>query len=72
MASAISIHVPREGHDFVGDVDFTALNDISIHVPREGHDAVTTGDFARMAIISIHVPREGHDHCRVKRRMSRE
>ena len=38
MASAISIHVPREGHDFVGDVDFTALNDISIHVPREGHD----------------------------------
>ena len=34
----ISIHVPREGHDFVGDVDFAALNDISIHVPREGHD----------------------------------
>ena len=37
LASGISIHVPREGHDplFKGDL---ICGTISIHVPREGHD----------------------------------
>ena len=33
----ISIHVPREGHDFVRSKGPT-IRVISIHVPREGHD----------------------------------
>ena len=34
----ISIHVPREGHDFQF-LRNIAVFAISIHVPREGHDA---------------------------------
>ena len=36
-SSAISIHVPREGHDLKHAAEFHN-NQISIHVPREGHD----------------------------------
>ena len=35
----ISIHVPREGHDGLGEVVAVTPLRISIHVPREGHDA---------------------------------
>ena len=34
----ISIHVPREGHDFLLCFFFFPFTGISIHVPREGHD----------------------------------
>ena len=38
----ISIHVPREGHDYYqGNIDWASV--ISIHVPREGHDAACQG-----------------------------
>ena len=36
---AISIHVPREGHDDTYHDNYLRFG-ISIHVPREGHDAV--------------------------------
>ena len=35
----ISIHVPREGHDGVGEMFAPRSREISIHVPREGHDS---------------------------------
>ena len=58
---AISIHVPREGHDL--DTAFSGVDQfaISIHVPREGHDQTYLADAYRCRKISIHVPREGHD-----------
>ncbi len=34
----ISIHVPREGHDWASAVVVDCWCSISIHVPREGHD----------------------------------
>ena len=37
---AISIHVPREGHDSALS-SVRARQVISIHVPREGHDYVS-------------------------------
>ena len=37
-ALPISIHVPREGHDFYKQ-DYQDQHGISIHVPREGHDS---------------------------------
>ena len=36
--NAISIHVPREGHDHESDRIRFFASGISIHVPREGHD----------------------------------
>ena len=58
---AISIHVPREGHDARTHTRESVNLIISIHVPREGHDdfigCVAWGQNG----ISIHVPREGHD-----------
>ena len=36
--NAISIHVPREGHDRHARAAY-CRSDISIHVPREGHDS---------------------------------
>ena len=57
---AISIHVPREGHDRRQDFDISAIQ-ISIHVPREGHDANPEVCLLATKGISIHVPREGHD-----------
>ena len=60
QADAISIHVPREGHDaYLCLYDFKPVA-ISIHVPREGHD-LNAKTIAEAIIISIHVPREGHD-----------
>ena len=35
----ISIHVPREGHDWDSAVVVDCWCSISIHVPREGHDS---------------------------------
>ena len=57
---AISIHVPREGHDGFSALTQGAVN-ISIHVPREGHDPNDRASARRVHEISIHVPREGHD-----------
>ena len=39
---AISIHVPREGHDWAR-YNRNSEYEISIHVPREGHDGFTCG-----------------------------
>ena len=36
----ISIHVPREGHDYHLRACVTSVSRISIHVPREGHDVI--------------------------------
>ena len=57
---AISIHVPREGHDSRPEKSNGKTFVISIHVPREGHDLCPEikTDYHS---ISIHVPREGHD-----------
>ena len=41
-AMAISIHVPREGHDHGVDAAIFGAGHISIHVPREGHDAAAS------------------------------
>ena len=50
---AISIHVPREGHDDIGKRNAPAAALISIHVPREGHDgAGAAGSGARTAFQS--------------------
>ena len=38
MCMAISIHVPREGHDPYYAYINPSRTLISIHVPREGHD----------------------------------
>ena len=59
---AISIHVPREGHDASGFNTFLRAICISIHVPREGHD-LNRAALAVFKDISIHVPREGHDEA---------
>ena len=59
-ALPISIHVPREGHDFYKQ-DYQDQHGISIHVPREGHDDVINDSVILVGVISIHVPREGHD-----------
>ena len=37
-SAAISIHVPREGHDVPLKHGIISHIEISIHVPREGHD----------------------------------
>ena len=59
-SGAISIHVPREGHDFVPQGEISVAS-ISIHVPREGHDHSAPPSLRAAWPISIHVPREGHD-----------
>ena len=59
----ISIHVPREGHDYHPFKSSPHVSRISIHVPREGHDFYNLKGRG-WSTISIHVPREGHDpHC---------
>ena len=40
----ISIHVPREGHDYYPSKSFDQVSRISIHVPREGHDYVEVAE----------------------------
>ncbi len=62
----ISIHVPREGHDF--KIIGIASKDINFNprAPRGArHYAREWAN--RMFLISIHVPREGHDHCHIQR-----
>ena len=59
--AAISIHVPREGHDRLSWFPLCVFLLISIHVPREGHDFLHHFIICFEFIISIHVPREGHD-----------
>ena len=56
----ISIHVPREGHDY-SFKPIAISHCISIHVPREGHDEGWGDNCCLDLVISIHVPREGHD-----------
>ena len=43
LLDCISIHVPREGHDWASAVVVDCWCSISIHVPREGHDVYFVG-----------------------------
>ena len=59
-AAAISIHVPREGHDDVLVNCLTIGQNFNPRAPRGARPnlvAFTGNDVG----ISIHVPREGHD-----------
>ena len=59
-AKIISIHVPREGHDYVIPFIQFVHNAFQSTCPARG---TTTNDsgFTLTDGISIHVPREGHD-----------
>ena len=59
---AISIHVPREGHDNSYHQDSKRLQDFNPRAPR-GARRKNGRDQTHERDISIHVPREGHD-CR--------
>ena len=59
--SAISIHVPREGDDWISHRFTVMAPPISIHVPREGDDLTERPATPVGMPISIHVPREGDD-----------
>ena len=47
LTYAISIHVPREGHDSRSSTHKAKKPHISIHVPREGHDRETRSLIAK-------------------------
>ena len=57
----ISIHVPREGSDFLLFLRPCPRSSISIHAPREGSDGAYSGHEPSGCYISIHAPREGSD-----------
>ena len=66
----ISIHVPREGHDF--DIETTNIAGIiSIHVPREGHDSNYITKTATQTYFNPRAPRgarrEAAASCRTAR-----
>ena len=54
---AISIHVPREGHDYGNTEHRISAARISIHVPREGHDISTLQRAARCCNFNPRAPR---------------
>ena len=56
----ISIHVPREGHDFIIHHLNTPICNFNPRAPR-GARLCNTFYTIRTQYISIHVPREGHD-----------
>ena len=56
----ISIHVPREGHDFCGGVKKYSQCNFNPRAPRGARRRESPADYRRRRI-SIHVPREGHD-----------
>ena len=58
----ISIHVPREGHDYKQTALFLLDIDFNPRAPRGARRAVTLDGLAGQ-VISIHVPREGHDRA---------
>ena len=68
-AYQISIHVPREGDDWISAAG-TPEWSISIHVPREGDDKSLIWPLL-FIVISIHVPREGDDGAKYLRRRFR-
>ena len=60
--TAISIHAPRAGSDFVPGHD-SNISEISIHAPRAGSDTPAVIR-SNVAGISIHAPRAGSDAIR--------
>ena len=68
---AISIHVPREGHDPAASALSGATCNFNPRAPRGARQGVKNF-FSASSRISIHVPREGHDigilHISVLRR----
>ena len=61
MRLAISIHVPREGHDGAGhDIQSNSCY-FYPRAPR-GARRIQTAQPHQPVSISIHVPREGHDY----------
>ena len=60
MVRGISIHVPREGHDFIIHHLNTPICNFNPRAPR-GARLCNTFYTIRTQYISIHVPREGHD-----------
>ena len=58
----ISIHVPREGHDFDYAGYFSGKR-ISIHVPREGHDSSFQKSSPRFAHFNPRAPRGARPLC---------
>ena len=63
LCKAISIHVPREGHDFCSRLHACPVCHFNPRAPR-GARLEARGNSSVCAYISIHVPREGHDHNR--------
>ena len=58
---AISIHVPREGHDYSFILNAFVEPIFQSTCPARG-TTKSLSYSARLSAISIHVPREGHDH----------
>ena len=56
----ISIHVPREGHDYKQTALFLLDIDFNPRAPR-GARHFDYSIISNAVVISIHVPREGHD-----------
>ena len=57
---AISIHVPREGHDVALNMPFRMTADFNPRAPRGARRNIFSA-ICKYVTISIHVPREGHD-----------
>ena len=61
VSSVISIHVPREGHDFIAIGIISRPIKFQSTCPARGTTTIKL-KIVKMQAISIHVPREGHDH----------
>ena len=61
VSSVISIHVPREGHDFIAIGIISRPIKFQSTCPARGTTRLVCLDLRRF-YISIHVPREGHDN----------
>ena len=59
--AAISIHVPREGHDLTLMAILSSRLLFQSTCPARGTTAICKSFLAEAVRISIHVPREGHD-----------
>ena len=62
QSRAISIHVPREGHDLAPELD-NGDTWISIHVPREGHDALAVRIKYGIVDFNPRAPRGARPYC---------
>ena len=68
---AISIHVPREGHDGRTWHEFSSFLQFQSTCPARGTTAQAC-PIPALTVISIHVPREGHDRLLLDRQLRRE